>query len=137
MEQTDRDWLEAVNAGHPPGPFGHREHLRLAWLAIETGDTIESAAHKVSAAIRAIAAAHGAPQKYNQTVTVAWLLIVDHLRIATDGSGFDVMLASNPWLFDKRLLLRHYRSQTLASDAARSSYVAPDLRPIPAGRATT
>jgi hypothetical protein len=131
MDQVDREWLAAVQAGHPPGAFGHREHLRLAWLALGVADTVEAAERDVCASIRAIAAKHGAPQKYNQTVTAAWVRIIDHVRHAYVESTFDEVLDLLPWLFEKRLLLRHYRSQTLASDAARSSYVPPDLRPIP------
>jgi hypothetical protein len=132
VNQTDRDWLAAVRAGHPPAGFGHREHLRLAWLALESTEDLAAAEEEVSGSIRAVAAAHGEPQKYHQTVTSAWLRIVRHARAAQDACGFDELLAAAPWLFDKRLLLHHYSSQTLASESARNAYVEPDLLAIPA-----
>ncbi len=132
MKQTDEQWLAAVRAGRPPAGFGHREHLRLAWLALQSTGALEAAEEVVSASIRAIATAHGTPQKYNQTVTSAWLRIIGHIRAARRPRSFEELLEGAPWLFDKRLLLHHYRSQTLASEAARSAYVAPDLIPIPA-----
>jgi hypothetical protein len=79
-----------------------------------------------------LAAHHGAPQKYNETVSVAWVRIIHHVRSAHDVRSFDALLDVAPWLSDKRVLLRHYSSRTLAGKQARSSYVPPDLQPIPA-----
>ncbi|MGN6475552.1 MAG: hypothetical protein ACTHK4_18175 [Mycobacteriales bacterium] len=135
IEASERAWLEAVYAGHPPGPFGHREHLRLAWLALETSDSPTAAAGAVAARNRAIATPHGAPQKYNATVTTAWVKIVDHVRQARAVETFAELLEAAPWLFDKRLLLHHYTSTTLAGRMARESYVPPDLEPLPTSAA--
>ncbi len=41
------------------------------------------------------------------------------------------LAARHPALLDKRLLSRHYRSSTLAADAARRGWVEPDLLPFP------
>ena len=131
MNQTDREWLAAVLAGRPPGRFGHREHLPLSWLSLEAADTAEAASDQVSATIQQIAAAHGAPQKYNHTVTAAWVRIVNHVRSARAVRTFDELLDTAPWLFDKRLLLRHYTARTLASADARRMFVPPDVCPIP------
>ena len=131
MEPADREWLTAVKAGHPAGRFGHREHVRLAWLALEDAATVTAASRAVAASIQAVATTHGAPQKYHHTVTDAWVRIVDHVRTAHAVRDFYELLDVAPWLADKRLLLRHYSSQTLASSVARRHYVPPDLRPIP------
>ncbi len=37
----------------------------------------------------------------------------------------------HPALLDKRLLVRHYWSSTLASEPARRGWVEPDLLPFP------
>jgi hypothetical protein len=132
MDQADALWLAAVSSGHPSGEFGHREHLRLAWLVLEGSESVSAAVGEVSDIIRRIAETQGVPQRYNQTVTCAWVLIVHHVRANHHVQDFDQLLAAAPWLSDKRLLLRHYRSRTLASTAARISYVPPDLLAIPA-----
>ena len=129
---SDAQWLAAVGTGRPPGRFGHREHLRLAWLALEHEPSTSAAQDRVSDAIRTIATEQGVPQRYNQTVTDAWVQVVAHCRSASQGQSFDDLLGAHPWLLDKRLLLRHYTSRTLASEQARRAWVAPDLAPFPA-----
>jgi hypothetical protein len=121
-----------VRAGHPPGAFGHREHLRLAWLALDQEPDVGAATEYVSAAVLAIAIRHGQQQRYNRTVTEAWVRVVAHCRGQIPFGTFDDLLAERPWLFDKRLLVRHYSSRVLASAAARITAVDPDLHPIPA-----
>lgn len=133
IDDADRQWLDAVRDGRPPGDFGHREHLLVAWLALRLYDAdVRAAQADVSAAIRAIAERQGVPQRYNQTVTDAWVRIVAHCRHASGAIVFDELLATFPWLLDKRLLMRHYSSRTLASDRARVEWVEPDVQPIPA-----
>lgn len=126
----DGDWLDAVRTGHPPGEFGHRQHLLLAWLVLQASPTTAAAQDEVSHVIRTIADAQGVPQRYNRTVTDAWVRIVAHCR--SDGSAtFDALLQQHPWLMNKRALLSHFSSRVLASESARREWVEPDLLPIP------
>jgi hypothetical protein len=129
---ADDAWLAHAEAGHPFGPFGHREHLRLTWLVLDRESSLDVASERVSTTIRLLAQAHDRPQRYNRTVSEAWVRIVAHCRAAQPAEPFDGMVARYPWLFDKRLLLRHYSSRVLASPEARREWIAPDLRPIPA-----
>lgn len=132
MTPDDEAWLEQVQAGHPPGGFAHRDHLRLALLLLANCHSVEAASVSAGDAIRAIAAAAGKPQKYNETVTGAWIRIVAHCRGINPTDDVDELVAAFPWLLDKRLLLSHYTSHTLASPAARERFVATDIEPIPA-----
>jgi len=59
------------------------------------------------------------PQRYNRTVTDAWVRVVAHCRADSGATDFDALLAAYPWLLDKRALLKHYTSRTLASEEAR------------------
>jgi hypothetical protein len=129
---ADDAWLAHAEAGHPLGPFGHREHLRLTWLILGRESSVDVAAERVSATIRRLAQTHGRPQRYNRTVSEAWVRIVAHCRAASPTEPFDGIVTRYPWLFDKRLLLRHYTSRVLSSPQARRDWVAPDVHPIPA-----
>lgn len=110
--------------------FGHRQHVQLTWLAVRRYGTV-SAIALVSEGIQRTARYAGAPQKYHATVSRAWTELVGH-HVALDGTAdFGAFLDRCPALLDKRLLTRHYRPATLASPAARSGWVAPDLTPLP------
>ena len=113
--------------------FGHREHVRLTWLAVRRHGVAE-AVGVVSEGIQQTARYAGAPQKYNATVSKAWVELVGHHveeERTDDIDDFDVFAARNPALFDKRLLLRFYRPATLATPAARVGWVEPDVARFP------
>jgi hypothetical protein len=113
------------------GGFGHRQHVQLAFLTVREHGTAAAVAN-LGDWLRHITAYQRAPQKYNATVTRAWTEIVGH-HVAADPavSDFAEFAARYPALLDKRLLNRHYRAATLASAAARTGWVEPDLAPFP------
>jgi hypothetical protein len=126
--------LAEVLAEVAPGgmPFRHRQHIHLAWIAVQRYGA-SRAPGVVANWIRYVAAYERAPQKYNATMTLAWTgLVAHHVSAGPDGAaGFAAFAASNPGLLDKRLLSRHYSSRMLASAAARSGWVEPDLAAFP------
>lgn len=115
----------------PGGGFGHREHVHLAFIAVRRYGP-ERAAAVVAGWIRHLAAYHRAPQKFNATVTRAWVEIVAyHLATGPAGADFAAFAGQHPDLLDKRLLSRHYTSRALASAAARRGWLEPDLAAFP------
>lgn len=115
----------------PGGEFGHREHLRLAWRELREHER-EVALARIETAIRHVAAAHGAPDKYHRTMTEAWAALVGHHLAEEPALTFDAFLERFPGLLDGGLLTRHWSAELLASPAARATWVDPDLRPLPA-----
>jgi len=115
----------------PGGRFGHRQHIHLAYLAVRQHGTSE-AVTKVSGWIRHLATDANTPQKYHATITRAWTELVGY-HVLTDppATDFDDFATRHPALLDKRLLSKHYRPVTLASCAARSGWVEPDLAQFP------
>ncbi|MGO8886233.1 MAG: hypothetical protein ACLPUO_22700 [Streptosporangiaceae bacterium] len=112
--------------------FGHRDHLRMAWLYARQHGQAE-AVRRAEAGLRALAASHGHPERYSATRTGVWVgLVARHLREAPDLT-FEAFLARFPALLDARLLDAHYSADLLASEAGRSRCVGPDRRPLPAG----
>lgn len=110
--------------------FGHREHIHLTWLAVRRCGTAE-AIPLVSEGIRCTARYAGVPQKYHVTISRAWVELVGHHQAQEDAAEFTTFADRHPDLLDKRLLLRFYRSVTLATPAARTGWVEPDLAPFP------
>jgi hypothetical protein len=115
----------------PSGEFGHREHLRLAWRELRAHER-EVALGRIDTAIRHVAEAHGAPDRYHRTMTEGWAALVGHHLAEEPELGFDAFLERFPALMDGGLLTRHWSRGLLASAAARAAWVDPDLRPLPA-----
>ena len=68
----------------------------------------------------------------NATVTRAWTeTVAAHVAAGPAGTDFDSFAQRSPALLDKRLLARHYPARVLASAAARTGWVEPDLAPFP------
>jgi hypothetical protein len=115
----------------PGGAFRHREHIHLAYIAILRYGP-DKAAGAVAGWIRHLAAYPRAPQKFHATITRAWVEIVaHHMAAAPAAPDFAAFAERYPPLFDKRLLTRHYTSRVLASPAAKTGWVEPDLAPFP------
>jgi hypothetical protein len=112
--------------------FGHRQHIHLTWLAVRRYGTT-AAITFVSEGIRRTAQYAGAPQKYHVTISRAWVELVGYHAVEDAGDDFAAFALRYPELLDKRLLAHHYRSSTLATAAARTGWVEPDLMPLPAG----
>ena len=110
--------------------FGHRQHVHLTWLAVRRYGTA-AAIVLVSDGIQGVARYAGAPHKYNATVSRAWVELVGHHADHSNAADFDAFAGEHSALLDKRLLTRFYRSTTLASDAARTGWVEPDVAPFP------
>jgi hypothetical protein len=115
----------------PGGAFRHRQHIHLAFLAVQRHGAAR-APGVVARWIGHIAAYGRAPQKFNATVTRAWTeMVAHHVAAGPPGTDFDSFAGRNSALLDKRLLARHYSARVLASPAARTGWVDPDRTPFP------
>jgi hypothetical protein len=110
--------------------FGHRQHVHLTWLAVRHYGT-SAAVRVVSEGIQRTARYAGAAQKYNATVSRAWVELVGYHAGQTGTTDFERFAGQHPELLDKRLLTRFYRPSTLASAPARTGWVPPDRAPFP------
>jgi hypothetical protein len=111
-------------------PFHHRDHVRMTWLYLRAHDD-ETAARKVAEGIRNFATAHGKASMFHVTLTRAWLCLVRAALTATPGAPFAAFTEAHPHLLDKDCIYRHYRRDTILSEAARAGWVEPDLQPLP------
>jgi len=110
--------------------FGHRQHIHLTWLAVRRYGA-DAAVELVSDGIQRTARYAGAPQKYNATVSRAWVELGAHHTGVSATTDFDAFAEQHPVLLDKALLTRFYRTSTLASTLARTGWVEPDVAPFP------
>lgn len=130
--QADAEFVRAFDAGELAGDdFGHREHLRLAWILIQR-DGPDAAAPEIERRLRHLAAAHGMPERYNSTLTLFWVRLIAHVARRRPSQTFAEFAEAEPWLLDTGLARRHYSKGLLSSPGARVRWVAPDLIPMPA-----
>lgn len=131
---TDAEFLAALESGTlPEAEFNHAGHVRAAWLYLRQGSFPEALA-RMSGALRNYASGHGKPDRYHETITVAYLaLINERLLLRGDGDTWQEFLAQNHELLDRRLLTHYYRPETLGSPAARRVFILGEFREPPYG----
>lgn len=142
LAESDRQFLASFEACKlAAGDFRHREHLRVAYIYL-TLHPYDEALEKMEIGLRRLLAhLHAPASKYHRTLTEAWLRAVQHfMQTAGPTTGFEQFLETAIPLLDKDIMGTHYSTDLLWSDAARASFVEPDLQPIPdlsANSATT
>jgi hypothetical protein len=132
---SDEDFLRAFeDLSFPAEQFHHREHLRVAWLYLNSSDATR-AAERMCRGIRRFANHHGATKKYHHTLTLFWMRLVGAALVETPGGcTFDEFLAAHRELADKNFVAKYYSQALLETTAAREGWVEPDLRPLPSLR---
>jgi len=125
---TDVEFARAFERGEiAPSAFTHQSHVRLAWVYLQEGPTFDAALSRIRDGIQRFAAAAGVSQKYHETITVAWMTLLDKARASIDSScAFDELLRRVPELSDKDLPLKYYTRERLFSDEARAGWILPD-----------
>jgi hypothetical protein len=110
-----------------PRDFRHREHVRLAF-AMLAGKDLAEAALRLRRALLRFATAAGAPAKYHETLTWAYLgLVQERMYGAAYASSLD-FVERNPDLLDHRggALARCYDVEAItACPIARRVFVLP------------
>jgi hypothetical protein len=125
---TDDELMHAFEAGRvPDGGFHHRQHVQVAWNYLRAHPLPEALA-RFCAALRRFAAAQGASGLYHETITVAYVLLINERLGASPTLDWEAFAAAYPELLDWKpsLLDRLYRPETLSSDLARRTFVMPD-----------
>jgi hypothetical protein len=108
----------------------HGAHLRFAWAVLDEADDIDDAVRVVSLTVRHVSELGGNPGKYHETVTVFWIRLMAHLRETyPDLENVEQMIERYPEALDPGLPSRHWSD--LDSPQARTSWVEPDLIPLP------
>ncbi len=77
---NDDDFLDALETcALPPADFGHAGHVRACYLYLRSRDFVW-ALQRVRSAIQRYAAFLGKPDRYHETMTVAYVAVIhEHL----------------------------------------------------------
>jgi len=115
-----------------PKSFDHFAHVRMAYIYLCQHST-EEAAQRMKASLLSFLEHLGVGRaKFHETVTIAWTKAVRHfMERSVHSASSAEFIASNPRLLNTQIMLLHYSAQLLFSETARSTYLKPDLAPIP------
>jgi hypothetical protein len=137
---NDRRFLAAFEAAAiPRDRWTHRDHVRMAFLYLRD-HSFDDALCRIRSGIRALNHANQVPETdttgYHETVTVAWAkLIRSAIQVHGPSSTFSAFISANPHLRHKSLLRLYYTRERILASNAKSTFVAPDLAPLPDGTA--
>ncbi len=106
--------------------FGHDDHVGVAYEMLKAHDFAE-AAFRYAGNIRAIAAKAGAPEKFNATITFAFMSLIAERMETTEHDDFASFIAANRDLNSKDVLQKWYSPQRLQSASARRIFLLPDV----------
>jgi hypothetical protein len=128
---TDAELLaafESTRLGN--GEFRHREHVRAAFACLAKHGDFARAAWHFRRSLRRFAAAHGAPGRYHETVTWAYLALINERMRASAVASSAQLLARFPELLEGGALLARYYDvdALLRSPAARDVFILPERK---------
>jgi hypothetical protein len=116
------------DCGLDAASFHQADRVRMALLYLRRYPVLE-AIERFSGALARFAAANGKPDRYNETVTWAFLLIIRERIARTGGApGWRDFAAANRDLLNWNgdILKRYYREETLSSGLAKRIFLLPD-----------
>jgi len=111
-----------------PAQFPHSEHVRLGFEMLRRYSFGE-AIGRFSSGVKLLAAKAGMPQVYHETITVAFLALINERRATVPNQTWSEFSANNADLFDKRCLEKWYPAEQLGTDLARRTFCLPTLLP--------
>ena len=129
-QSDDETFLRAFEACTLPfAQWTHRCHVRLAWTCLDR-HSFDDALVRVRNGIQRYIRANDRPG-YHETMTVAWMRIIDHARRAEESKSADgrAFCDAHPALASAALLLLFYSRARLASQEAKAEFIEPDLPP--------
>jgi hypothetical protein len=133
---TDAELIDAFESCLIPlESWKHRTHLRVAWIYLDRHG-LDGAIERMRVGIPKLNAANaiidGIDMGYHDTVTVAWLKIIEATRRAYGlEADSETFLDSHTQLHSKVLLRLFYSRERIMSAEAKVRFIEPDLAPLP------
>jgi hypothetical protein len=125
------DRARALERGELPAQgFPHLAHLRVAWVYLNEGPSLDAAIARMSHTLRRFAESVGQAQKYSEPTTVFWMRQLAAAHAALPDAGFDDLLCAYPCLLDKNLIRPEHAAHVIAPRPVDSQSDASD-RPLP------
>jgi len=105
--------------------FTHVDHIGVACSMLRKYGFL-NAASRYGTALQAVAGKAGVPEKFNTTLTLAFLSILAERMADTPHESFEEFMEKNPDLVSRSLLAGWYSDERLGSAQARQTFLMPD-----------
>jgi ribosomal protein S18 acetylase RimI-like enzyme len=130
----DALWIAFHERTLPAPNWTHAAHLRMAWMHLARYGLDEAHLHMRVGIIR-LNAAHGLVETptrgYHETLTRVWLTLVAAACKVDRRSDSRTFASVHVHGLERDLPLRYYSRERLFSLEARTTFVSPDLSPLP------
>ena len=130
---SDDEFLAAFEAASLPlAAFDHRAHVRAGFLYVARHG-FGAAIERFGRALRGFAAANGKDGLYHETITVAFLALINERRSEAVGAAAEdwpAFAAANPDLMNRDSLAAFYAPEELAAPQARRVFRLPRRRAV-------
>ena len=126
---TDQQFLASFrDQSLPEVEFNHLGHIRMAWLYLEENPLLE-ALRDFRNDLIAYASALGASNKYSETITWFYMMLINQRRSQGKANTWQEFIAANPDLIRKEdpILSQFYSKDLLSTRFARKNPCLPDL----------
>ncbi len=131
QEHTEGREIERFESGLVlPESFHHADHVRLGFCYLHRYSPLE-AIGRFCRALKQFAHSQGKENLYHETITWAYLLVMNERMHRTRGQSWEEFAAANADLltWNDGILSRYYTEATLKSARARQVFVFPDNSP--------
>ena len=108
-----------------PGAFHHEDHVYVAYALLRKNRFLD-AATDYAKSIEAMAIKDGAPDKFNITITLAFMSLIAERMAGTAHADYEEFIARNPDLLSKDLLQAWYTPARMHSRLGRVAFLMPD-----------
>jgi hypothetical protein len=120
--------VSAFEAGDiDPDQFDHEAHVRVVWCYLQQFPVAATIA-KFTAALRALTVRFGMPQKYHETISWFFIIVIADRVARSAARNWEDFRTENRDLVENgsALLRQHYSADHLNSTEARQRFVLPD-----------
>ncbi len=125
---TDEDFLTAFeNATLREADFNHKAHVQAGFLMLKKYGFAHSVI-RYRTALKALTERFGVPEKYHETITIAFLAVINEHKARRPENDFDAFCAHNPDILSPRALGAYYTREELAAPLARRVFVLPQKK---------
>ena len=126
---TDEELIRAFESTElSADDFPHAAHVRVAWCYLNR-EPLLVALTRFRRALQRFTAAKGKPERYHETITIAYVLLIAERLGHAPGASWEQFASANPDLLTWKpsLLSRFYTDDVLSSKRAREVFVMPNV----------